>query len=331
MALDANISRPIPLRKPLATLITATMFLVVSAPAGQAAPPGSWEAREPAPFPRHESSYVQVDGLFHLLGGKWRQHNVYDPDSDSWSKAAPLLVKVNRVQAVTLGGKIYVVGGTVKWREPTIESKAVRIYDPATNTWSKGAPMPRPRGAGGVAVYKGKIYYAGGISDGRAVKWFDVYSPAKDSWRRLPNMPVKRQHFQSAVLGGNFYAIGGADYQTGALVKRTVRFNFEKGTWRRAGLRKPPVVTEGFAATVLAGRVVVLGGVNAKGIATKRVQAYNPKTNRWQRWATLPSPRHAFGAATCAGGIYIAAGSDAKGRHPTAKNEVFFLGSPQAC
>src|SRR5687768_14827398 len=109
MALDANISRPIPLRRPLATLITATMLLVVSAPVVQAAPPGSWEAREPAPFPRHESSYVQVDGLFHLLGGKWRQHNVYDPDSDSWSKAAPLLVKVNRVQAVTLGGKIYVV------------------------------------------------------------------------------------------------------------------------------------------------------------------------------------------------------------------------------
>ena len=312
------------------TLLALSLLLAMLAPAAHAVRPGTWEVRAPAPMARHEASYVRIGDEFHLIGGKRKQHHVYDADSDSWSKAAPLLPKVNRVQAVTVGGKIYVLGGTVRWREPTIESKAVRIYDPATDTWSRGAPMPRPRGAGGVAVYKGRIYYAGGISDGRAVKWFDVYSPAKDSWRRLPNMPVRRQHFQAVVLGGNFYAMGGADYATRKLVKRNDRFNFERRAWRGKSLRRPPVVTEGFAAAKLGGRVVLFGGVNAKG-ATRLVQAYNPSSNRWTRWARMLSPRHAFGAATCAGGVYVASGSDKKGRHPTPKNEVFFLDTPQPC
>ena len=68
-------------------------------------------------------------------------------------------------------------------------SAQVYIYDPATNTFTQGAPMPRPRGAGGVAVHQGKIYYAGGLSAGSAGSWFDVYDPATNTWTQLPNMP----------------------------------------------------------------------------------------------------------------------------------------------
>lgn len=301
------------------------LLLTTFASTASAVRPGTWETRTPAPFPRHESSYVQSEGLIHLLGGKWKQHNVYDPDTDTWSKSAPMPVKVNRVQAVTVGGKIYMIGGTIKWRAPTIESKAVLIYDPGTNSWSRGKPMPRPRGAGGVGVFKGKIYYAGGIADGRSVKWFDVYNPATNKWRRLPDMPIARQHFGAVVANGNFFAFGGAKYATGNLVKKSVRFNFKKGTWRKKGVRTPPVLTQGFAAAKLSGRVVLFGGVAATG-AKQVVQAYNPRTNTWVKWASMPTPRHALQAATCKGAAYLATGSDSKGRHPIASNDVFFLG-----
>ena len=310
--------------------LSGVLLLGILPPAAHAVRPGSWSPLAPAPFPRHESAYVQLDGLFHLLGGKWRQHSVYDPGSDEWSKVAPMPVKVNRVQAVAVGGKIYMVGGMVKWKAPTIESRAVLIYDPDTNSWSRGAPMPRPRGAGGVAVFEGKIYYAGGIADSRSVKWFDVYNPSKDKWRKLPNMPIARQHFQAAVVNGKFYAFGGATYATRQLVNKSVLFNFETGTWRKKGVRKPPVLTEGFAAAKLAGRVVLFGGVAATG-AKSVVQAYDPRTNRWVKWAQLPTSRHAMQAATCQGGAYIAAGSDATGRHPSVRHDVFFLGAPNPC
>ena len=318
------------LRAIATVMLSGLLLLGVLSPAAHAVRPGSWSPLAPAPFPRHESSYVQLDGLFHLLGGKWRQHNVYDPRDDEWSKAAPMPVKVNRVQAVTVGGKLYMIGGMVKWKAPTIESKAVLIYDPDTNSWSRGSPMPRPRGAGGVAVFNGKIYYAGGITNSRSVKWFDVYNPAKDRWRRLPNMPIARQHFQAVVANGKFYAIGGASYAKRQLVKKPVRFNFETGTWRKKGVRKPLVLTEGFVGAKLAGRVVLFGGVGATG-AKAVVQAYDPRTNTWVRWAQLPTPRHATQGATCQGGVYIAAGSDASGRHPSARHDVFFLGASNPC
>jgi N-acetylneuraminic acid mutarotase len=318
------------LRAIATVMLSGLLLLGVLSPAAQAVRPGSWTPLAPAPFPRHESSYVQLDGLFHLLGGKWKQHNVYDPGSDEWSKAAPMPVKVNRVQAVTVGGKIYMIGGMVKWKSPTIESKAVLIYDPDTNSWSRGRPMPRPRGAGGVAVFKGKIYYAGGIADSRSVKWFDVYNPATNKWRKLPNMPIARQHFQATVANGNFYAFGGANYATRQLVKKSARFNFRTGNWRMKGVRKPLVLTEGFAAAKLAGRIVLFGGVGATG-AKSVVQAYDPRTNRWVKWAQLPTPRHATQAATCQGGAYIAAGSVATGRHPSARQDVFFLGASNPC
>ena len=187
---------------------------------------------------------MQLDGLFHLLGGKWKQHNVYDPGSDEWSKAAPMPVKVNRVQAVTVGGKIYMIGGMVKWKAPTIESRAVLIYARARTHEPGHADAASTRG-GGIAVFGGKIYYAGGIADSRSVKWFDVYNPATNKWRKLPNMPTARQHFQAAVVNGKFFAFGGANYATRQLVKKSVRFNFQTGNWRKKGVRKPLVLTEG--------------------------------------------------------------------------------------
>jgi N-acetylneuraminic acid mutarotase len=332
MDISTNSLRPrYRLVRAIAVAIASAVLLSTFASTAGAVRPGTWETRTPVAMARHEASYVQVDGLLHLVGGKRKQHHVYDPDADSWSKVAPFLPpKVNRVQAVTVGGKIYVIGGTIKWKAPTIESKVVRIYDPATDTWSKGKPMPRPRGAGGVAVYKGKIYYAGGISNSRAVKWLDVYNPAKNTWRRLRNMPVPRQHFQAVVVGGNLYAVGGATYATRKLVKRTDRFNFKKGIWRKKSLRRVPVPVEGAAAAKVAGRVVLFGGVGANG-ATRAVQAFDPRTGRWTKWARMLSPRHAFQGAKCGAGVYFATGSDSKGRHPTTKNEVFFFGAPGPC
>ena len=60
-------------------------------------------------------------------------------------------------------------------------------------------------------MYGGKIYYAGGLHDGKAVAWFDVYDPSTETWTQLPDMPRRRDHFQAAVVDGKFYAIGGRD------------------------------------------------------------------------------------------------------------------------
>jgi hypothetical protein len=169
---------------------------IVTAPMALADLPGSWQTRAPAPVKRAEIAFVELNGKLHLLGDI-RAHHVYDPATNTWSTKKRMPVAVDHVQGVTVGGKIYFIGGLASWPSPHVST--VRIYDPASNSWSLGASMgTRGRGAGGVAVHQGKIYYAGGLHDGVAVKWFDVYDPAANTWTVLPDMPRVREHFHAA-------------------------------------------------------------------------------------------------------------------------------------
>ena len=140
---------------------------VISLPVSAAV--AQWVAQPDVPGARQEVSYVQVGGKFYLAGNG-TTHQKFDPQTGQWTNVAPLPVSggtnLDHIQGVAYGGKIYYIGGLTSW--PNVEVGTVYIYDPATNTFDTGTPMPRPRGAGGVAVHDGKIYYAGGLQDGIA-------------------------------------------------------------------------------------------------------------------------------------------------------------------
>jgi len=84
-----------------------------------------------------------------------------------------------------IGGKFYVTGG----------SNALEVYDPATNRWTKRAPMPRRRWLGAGAVLGGRLYVIGGFRsapDGSAqdiVATTSVYNPATDTWSTRAPFP----------------------------------------------------------------------------------------------------------------------------------------------
>src|SRR5687768_12597151 len=126
----------------LLTTVALLASLVVAVPSSAGDLPGSWETRTSAPATRNEGTFVPLDGQIHLMGGKKLSHQVYDPGSDSWIPgAAAMPEELDHVQGVAVGGKIYFVGGLVPW--PSTHSDNVYIYDPDTNAWTEGAPMPR--------------------------------------------------------------------------------------------------------------------------------------------------------------------------------------------
>ncbi|HEU0304886.1 MAG TPA: kelch repeat-containing protein [Gaiellaceae bacterium] len=288
--------------------------------------PTGWSALPSTGLARQEVSFVEAGGSLYLAGGGTQQQ-VFDPASNRWHDVAPLPEKLDHIQGVAVGGRIFYIGGLRDWPEPHVSS--VHVYDPSTDRFSRGAPMPRGRGAGGGAAHEGKIYYAGGLHDGEAVPWLDVYDPATDTWSRLPDMPRARDHFQAVVSGGKLYAIGGRQGPLGSELSETDRYDFATGTWE-SGLALLPTPRGGFAAAALGGRIYVIGGETPEG-ALGTMEAYDPQTDTWETMDPMPTARHGIQAAVGPGGIYVAAGgATAGGDDPVAAFESYVpqAGSP---
>lgn len=321
-----------------AAVVAVFLLAVGAARAVNSDLPGQWQNRAPSGPERQEVSYVKAGGKFYLAGGfipgsgRTNLHERYDPQTNSWERVAPLPAKLDHVQGVSLGGKIYYVGG-LSGRSTSADT--VYVYNPITDSFDKGAPMPagRGRGAGGVGVYRGKIYYAGGLHNGTAVPWFDQYNPATETWKKLPNMPRPRDHFQGAVVDGEFYAIGGRDTTIDAITRKVDVYDLSDpagDAWQTLDTALP-TARAGFATAVLGRRILVVGGEGG-GNAYDTVEAYYTATNRWRTLEPMPTARHGIQAVVCDGGVYVAAGGTTQGgSNPTDAHEVFFLGEPASC
>jgi N-acetylneuraminic acid mutarotase len=321
------------------SVVVAVLLLAVGAAWGDVPDlPGQWQTRAPSGLERQEVSYVRSGGKFYLAGGvmpgtgRTNLHERYDPQTNSWKRVAPLPARLDHIQGVNVGGKIYYVGG-LSGRSTSVGT--VYVYNPTTDSFVKGAPMPagRDRGAGGVAVYNGRIYYAGGLHDGKAVPWFDRYNPATRKWTVLPDMPRPRDHFQAAILDGKFYAIGGRDTTIDATTPKVDVYDLSSAdgsVWRTRNTALP-TPRAGFATAVLGRRILVIGGEGGNN-AYDTVEAYYPATNSWLSLQSMPTARHGIQAVVCDGGVYIAAGGTVQGgTTPTDAHEVFFSGRATSC
>lgn len=95
--------------------------------------------------------------------------------------------------AIGLGGKLYVMGGSVLPIGAPYAKAVPRNeeYDPATDRWRVLAPLPVARDHLGLAVVNSKIYTFGGFSysthQGAGTDVFE-YDPAVDKWRTLASL-----------------------------------------------------------------------------------------------------------------------------------------------
>ncbi len=134
---------------------------------------------------------------------------------------APLPTPLTGHAAVVMGGKVYVVGGSVAVGEQDATNQ-LWMYDPAADSWSEGEPLPgRGRFLHQMAVIGHTLYVLGGIGlvegdDGRMQREMltEAWSYSESTgWRRLAYLP----HFCAAaptpapVIHGRIYLLGGDD------------------------------------------------------------------------------------------------------------------------
>jgi N-acetylneuraminic acid mutarotase len=84
---------------------------------------------------------------------------VYDPELDEWSMAAPLPRAVHHANVAALDGKLYVVGAMILQGFNFVAIGDVWEYDPGIDQWTTRESMPAgtERGSAAVAVVDGRI------------------------------------------------------------------------------------------------------------------------------------------------------------------------------
>jgi len=309
------------------------------APAG---PQGRWSSRAALPIPRSEMAWAtEWAGRLHVIGGYGEgrvdrgYHHVYNPPTNVWHHAAPLPRGANHVAVVADRGRIYAFGGFIEQnRNPDSHAYA---YEVASDRWTAIAPLPRPRGAAAAVVLDAHIHLIGGASspvDERAsVGWHEVYDPVADRWSRRKPLPGARDHVGCLAYGGRIHVIGGRF--------NTFEYNTdlhhvylpERNTWEL--LAPLPTPRSGHGLVLYRDRFFAMGGeggiINQPGQQTVfgQMESYDPKTNRWQSHAPMPTPRHAVGAVAIGDWIYVAGGGAVLGGAvQSAIHEAFTLSLP---
>ena len=109
---------------------------------------------------------------------------------------------------VAADGKIHAVGGRVT--NPASRVADHDIYDPKTDTWSAGPPLPTARSGLAFALYQGMIVVLGGELPPGTFAENEAFDPKSMRWRTFAAMPAGRHGTGAAVIGKNIYVAAGS-------------------------------------------------------------------------------------------------------------------------
>lgn len=194
---------------------------------------------------------------------------------------------------------------------PVVATAVVAAGQPAaTGSWTKVADMPTPRAAHAAAAASDAIYVLGGTGgQGTPVLAVDRFDGR--GWTTEGNIPGEGLNAPAAaVVGEALYLIGGFGTTTNRPVATVHRYDLRTKTWSEAAPLAAP--RGGHAATVLDGRIHVIGGGNSQSTIDDH-SVYDPKTNSWSERARLPRRMGSPAAAVLGGRLYSVGGRSGPG------------------
>jgi N-acetylneuraminic acid mutarotase len=313
---------------------------------GQALAQGRWSQLKPIPQGEEEVAGIAAGGKMYVLGGLgafpgWEPKRIffsYDPGSNEWTKLPSIPEGVHHPGVAAVGSKIYVIGGFLIARPAGgglpawVPTNSVWVFDITTGAWSKGSPVPTPRGALTATAVGTRIYAIGGAKNPsystpelrptvpvENLATNEVYDTKTNAWTQARPMLTARNHHGAALIDGKIYVVGGRVGSTFIIglstnVSTNEAYDVAKNTW--SSVLGVPTARSGIGVAVLNGRMHVLGGEAYLNdlVGTYRThEAYDPKTNSWQRLPPMPSPRHGLAVAEIGGRIYAVSGANVAG------------------
>jgi N-acetylneuraminic acid mutarotase len=241
----------------------------------------------------------------------------YNPATNVWTLEAPIPEPRGQGQggsygggAAGIGGLLYYVGGSNFHSGLT---GALRVYNPATNSWQIRAPLATPIVTPAVAQVRGMLYVVGGNTNTGVTNAGYVYDPALDLWASIPPMPTARSGAAAVEFDGLLFVIGG--YISGNEVTNVVE-TYDPATQTWAERAPMPTARGGLAAGLVHNVIYAEGGYNPSLPANPPLgppagyknEVYNPATDTWSTRLPLPRSRGGVCGAGLNGQMYVIGG-----------------------
>lgn len=227
--------------------------------------------------------------------------NDVEPEVCPWNDLATSSLSKVEAQSAKVNGKLYVLAGFLSGLKITGETE---IYDPTSDTWTIGAPMPTPVTHMGAVVVGDEIWILAGFEGdhpGVATDKVQIYNTVSNQWRDGPSLPNPRGSGAAAYNDGKIHFFGGLlpDRKTDVGEHYILDIEDQSAGWISAAALPNP--RNHLSAASVNGLVYAIGGQYGHdgGVQDQNfVDAYNPQTDEWTRVAGLPTARSHFEPGT---------------------------------
>jgi N-acetylneuraminic acid mutarotase len=221
----------------------------------------------------------------------------------AWERAPDLVYPVQAPAVATDGERIFVFGGST---HGNVRTARTQIFDPASEAWTLGAPVPEPLDWSVAAYARGVFHLMGGVTDRSAATdqhW--IYDPVEDRWGTAAPMPSGAAGAAAALIDDRIIVVGGNDGPRSYSARVRV-LDLESGEWSSRELAPAPRIN--WQAGSIGGGLFVAGGSGPGRVTASALYRYNPTSREWSSHALLPAPNEGYAAATLAGRYYCALG-----------------------
>ena len=278
-----------------------------------------------------------VSGLL-LVAGFWLA--AVPALAEGWRDGTPMTTARAFAGAALLGDDLYVVGG-----DSTSGPRSVaEIYDVRGDIWRAAVALPVGLQHFGMAELNGRLFIAGGhaappprraadfggpgatassaVPDGGDTDNVWIFDPNIGTWISGPSMPAARAGHGLVAVDGKLYAMGGR----GEGASRVFVYDPGRDRWSVSGSAMPaPRVASAYA--VAGGLIYAIGGLDSGGVASSRVDIFDPSNGSWRTGPSLPEPRAGHVAAVLDGRLHVTGGEQ---RRPLRTYADHFVLDPAA-
>jgi N-acetylneuraminic acid mutarotase len=245
----------------------------------------AWTTPDSIPEGVNHAGFAHVDGRLYIVGGfRGATFNptdavhIYDIASGTWSRGAPMPTPRGAIAVAVLDGRIHAIGGNAANAGSLGHEHGVggdnssvgthEVYDPASDSWTRLAPVPTPRNHLGAATVRGRVHVVGGRVGGDfMLTAHEVWDPRTGTWSPAPPVPTGRSGIAVVALDERLYVFGG-ETMGGArqgTFDEAERFDPTVDAWH--ALPPMPTARHGLGAAVIGDAIHVLSGGPDPGFA----------------------------------------------------------------